>query len=329
MSISKIIAVVGATGTQGGSVVDTFLADPSWRIRALTRNSSSEKAKRLAARSSRIEVVTADANDAASLSLAFQGANVIFSVTDFWTLYMDPASRDKVKPGQALNQWCFETEVQQGRNIIDAAAKIPTLERLVFSSLANVTKWSNGKYTHVFHFDSKAVAADYGRDTYPDLWSKTSIVQVGMYLTNFLAAPWLKPHKSDKGTYIFKNGSPYKNRIPFVAAEQDTGTITKALVELSAGKNVIAYRELMYFKDYVQLWSEIVGVPAAIEYGELPAPDDLRRELEETWGWAGEFGYWAYDDKSVIHPKDLEVTLSLGTVEEWIKGQDWSSVVVN
>lgn len=327
MSNTRLIAILGATGTQGGSVVDTFLADPSWKIRALTRNVSSAKAQALASRSSMLEVVTADANDASSLLAAFQGADVIFSVTDFWTLYFDPSSKGKLKPGQALQDWCFETEVQHGRNIIDAASQVPTLKRLIFSSLANVTKWSGGRYKHVPHFDSKAIAADYGQKQHPELWSKTSIIQVGMYLTNFLGAPWLKPHTSNDGTYIFNCPTPLKEPIPFVAAEKDTGSVIKALVELPPGKNVIAYRELMTFLDYINLWGDILGLPTAVNYGPLDAPDDLWKELEETWQWAGEFGYWAHDDKSVVHPKDLGISLELGTVEDWIKAQDWKSIV--
>lgn len=329
MSTSKLVVVLGATGTQGGSVVDTFLADPSWNIRALTRNASSAKAQALASKSSKIEVVTADANDAASLLAAFQGAHAIFSVTDFWTIYWDPSSKDKLQPGQALNQWSFETELQQGRNIIDAASQTSTLERLVFSGLANVTKWSGGKYKHVLHFDSKGFAIDYGQEKYPDLWAKTSIIQVGMYLENFVAAPWLKPHKSDNGTYVFPVSKPSKEPYPFVAAAKDTGPITKALVELPAGKNVIAYRELMDFVDYIKLWGKVLSVPTDVEYGSMSVPEDLKQEIEETWEFAGEFGYWAYADETVIHPKDLDVKLELGTVEEWIKAQDWNSVVKN
>ena len=36
----KLIVITGITGQQGGSVADTFLADKSWHIRAITRDSS-------------------------------------------------------------------------------------------------------------------------------------------------------------------------------------------------------------------------------------------------------------------------------------------------
>jgi uncharacterized protein YbjT (DUF2867 family) len=63
MSDKKIIAVVGATGAQGGGLVRAILADPSGQfgVRAITRDASSEKAKALAAAGA--EVVAASVDD--------------------------------------------------------------------------------------------------------------------------------------------------------------------------------------------------------------------------------------------------------------------------
>lgn len=76
----------------------------------------------------------------------------------------------------------------------------------MLSSLSNATKWSKGKYTYVFHFDAKANAVEYARDTfevletnltYPDLWAKTSVFEAGIFLGNFTATegPSLLPIK--------------------------------------------------------------------------------------------------------------------------------------
>jgi NAD(P)-dependent dehydrogenase (short-subunit alcohol dehydrogenase family) len=183
MSSSKLIVIVGATGNQGGSVASTFLAEPGWKVRALTRDTSSTKSQALAARGA--EVVQADIDTPSSLSAAFEGASVIFGVSDFWGMFWNPANKDKAKPGQSLLAWVGEHEEHQLKNIIDAAAKVPTLERFVLSSLSNATKWSKGTYTHVYHFDSKAKAEEYGKRTYPELWAKTSAFQAGYFLSNF------------------------------------------------------------------------------------------------------------------------------------------------
>ena len=76
MSQKKIIAVVGATGAQGGGLVRAILADRDgpFVARAVTRKPDSEKARALAALGA--EVVAGDADDAPSLEPAFAGACV-------------------------------------------------------------------------------------------------------------------------------------------------------------------------------------------------------------------------------------------------------------
>lgn len=68
--MAKLVVVIGATGVQGGSVVSTLLKNWEYKIRAVTRNASSDSAKKLAAEGA--EVVAADSGDVASLKAAFQ-----------------------------------------------------------------------------------------------------------------------------------------------------------------------------------------------------------------------------------------------------------------
>lgn len=102
MTTKKLIVIIGATGGQGGSVVNSFLNDPEWRVRGITRNPSSQKSKNLEARG--VQVVQANLDDRASLAKVFQDANVIFAVSDFWGIYNDPNNRNKPRQGQALNE---------------------------------------------------------------------------------------------------------------------------------------------------------------------------------------------------------------------------------
>lgn len=84
MTDKKIIAVLGATGAQGGGLVRAILADRNgpFKCRALTRDVNSEKARALAAAGA--EVVAADVDDAATLRRAFEGAHGAYCVTFFW-----------------------------------------------------------------------------------------------------------------------------------------------------------------------------------------------------------------------------------------------------
>src|SRR6266852_7687031 len=73
----KLIAVVGATGQQGGAVVRALQADKQFKVRALTRNPA--KHSELAD-----EVIQADLNRPETLTAAFEGANGVFLITNFW-----------------------------------------------------------------------------------------------------------------------------------------------------------------------------------------------------------------------------------------------------
>ncbi|CAF9939722.1 hypothetical protein IMSHALPRED_001610 [Imshaugia aleurites] len=93
----RTIAVLGATGVQGGSVVRALLKDKSWNIRGITRDTSKDAAKALEGQG--VEIVSASIDDEQSLLQAFemkesmrlfltprnnQGVQAIFAVTNFW-----------------------------------------------------------------------------------------------------------------------------------------------------------------------------------------------------------------------------------------------------
>jgi uncharacterized protein YbjT (DUF2867 family) len=73
----KRIAVIGASGQQGGAVVRGLQAHGQFKVRALTRNSSRH-------RDLADEVVEADLNRPETLKAAFQGVHGVFLVTNFW-----------------------------------------------------------------------------------------------------------------------------------------------------------------------------------------------------------------------------------------------------
>ncbi len=84
MSARRRIAVVGATGAQGGGLARAILGDPAsaYSVRALVRDPHCEKAKALACAGA--EVVGADIDDEASVMRGLQGAYGAFFVTFYW-----------------------------------------------------------------------------------------------------------------------------------------------------------------------------------------------------------------------------------------------------
>ncbi|KAJ6783520.1 hypothetical protein PWT90_02051 [Aphanocladium album] len=326
--MTKTIVVLGATGNQGGSVAGTFLQNSEWHVRAVTRNASSAKAESLRSRGA--EVVEADLDDRESLERAFAGAHAIFAFSDTLSiLAAGPASADiKPLPEQNLMAWAAACELRQLKNAVDAAARVPTLERLVVSVLQNVSRLSGGKYTQVYHFDSKAEAEEYARETYPELWSKTSSYIPGWFLTNILPGGLSPPQKSENGTLLFCPGIKSTTQVPVFVPEEDAGPIVEALVkEPTGGKKVIGQRESMKFAEFLELFAKTTERKAEYVAGptdpaELPLPPFLQGPVYEMNSFWDEFGYDG-GDTNVITPKDLTYPPALGTVAQYLQKKDW------
>ena len=193
----KILVVIGATGNQGASVVDSFIAfTDSWHIRAVTRNPSSAKAQSLAR--SGCEVVKADTGDVESLKAAFKGATAIFAVTDYWAPFWDEEVKSKAKPGQSIRLYCHDEEIRHGINMAKAAASpevLKTLAHYIWSCTSSPRKWSKGKYNEIHHFESKAEITDWINKSEPELASKMSTIHVSFYASNVYAFRSMRPQK--------------------------------------------------------------------------------------------------------------------------------------
>ncbi|KAG4444382.1 hypothetical protein IFR05_000147 [Cadophora sp. M221] len=331
--MSKLVVIVGITGNQGGSVAEAFLQDPTWKIRGTSRDPTKASSQALIAKG--IEIVPGDVDDVESLKAAFKGANLIFGNTAFSTVFAMPTEADieKLSPGQTLREWCYELEVKQGKNVVDAAASVvDTLDLFIWSTLSHAKKWSKGKYAGVYHFDSKAVVAEYLSEKYPALGKKTSLLQLGLFITNWkwgqAAVPW---EKRPDGSFLL--AIPGSGDVPIpLFVPSDAGKFVKALSRVSPGKNLIAYGDLMTWSEYVALWSKTTGLPAAFEKTTVAVHDKLApggygEEIGEMYGYMQDFGYWAKDDTSVIFPKDLGIEVGATRIDDYIKNEDWSELI--
>ena len=172
MADKKIIAVVGATGAQGGGLVRAILADKQgpFRVRALTRDVNSENAKALAKAGA--EVVAADIDDPKSLDRAFTGAYGAFLVTFFWA------------------HFSAERETAEARSMAQAA-KRAGLQHVIWSTLEDTRKFVPltdsrmptlmGKYK-VPHFDGKGEADR----TFTDTGVPTTFLVTSFYWENLI-----------------------------------------------------------------------------------------------------------------------------------------------
>jgi uncharacterized protein YbjT (DUF2867 family) len=162
----KLIAVIGATGQQGGGVLRALQARGQFKVRALTRNP--DKHRELAE-----EVVEADLAKPETLKAAFEGAHGVFLVTNF-----GEAGTDELKQATAAIR----------------AAKDAGVKHFIWSTLPDVESISGGKF-NVPHFTGKAkidrVVKDGGFENY-------TFVIAPFYYQNLAGA--LGPHKQADGS---------------------------------------------------------------------------------------------------------------------------------
>lgn len=71
--------------------------------------------------------------------------------TDFWGPFYNPQTFSLLKENQALGEYCSDIELQQGKNVSDAASQVPPLERIVISSLVDAETLSGGRFMGVYH----------------------------------------------------------------------------------------------------------------------------------------------------------------------------------
>jgi hypothetical protein len=207
---------------QGSSVARVFLNEPGWIVRGITRDPSKPSAKKW--QDQGVEVVAGDLDDTQSLKKAFEGANVIFGTTDFWQHLLNPENHKlAAEQGRTPNEVAYDREVAQGKAVVDAAAaNVATLDRFVLSTCSESRKWSNGTLKWVLHFDAKAETVNYLKATYPELWAKTSLLQLAYYVTNWRSFSGT-PKKQEDGSFKVSLPMSGDRKIPIVDPASDTG----------------------------------------------------------------------------------------------------------
>ncbi|CAG9945430.1 unnamed protein product [Clonostachys rosea f. rosea IK726] len=279
--MSKILTIFGATGTQGGSVIDAVRADPAlskeYTIRGVTRDVTKPAAKALADKG--VQMVSADMNSIETAKPAVQGAHTVFFVTNYW------------EKGSA------ELEESQGKAVADAS-KAAGVEHLIFSSLINVTEASKGALPHVHHFDSKAAIEQYIRG----IGIPATFIQPGFYMSNYIT----QFRKNDDGSYT--HAMPVdgeKARVPVFDAASDTGLFAKAAIKDSApsGKRILAATDYLTPNQIVADFTAATGKKATYKQVSndvyksfLPAP--VAQELLENMLLLQDPGYYAGADLS-------------------------------
>ena len=306
MAEKKIIAVVGATGSQGGGLVNAILNDASgeYQARAITRDVNSEKAQALAAAGA--EVVAGDLDDQESIERAFKGAYGAYCVTFFWA------------------HFSTEKENQHATNMANAA-KAAGVQHVIWSTLEDTRNWLSindermptlqEKY-NVPHYDAKGemdhVFTELGL---PVTFFRTSFYWDNLYMFGMF------PPKGEDGIYAmaFPMGD---HPIPSIGAE-DIGPCALGIFKRGSfyiEDTVGIAAENLTCKDMAATLSKVLGVD--VQYNAVPA------DVYRGFGFPGAddignmFQIWADFEKEYVANRSIETTRklhpSLQSFEQWL-----------
>jgi uncharacterized protein YbjT (DUF2867 family) len=305
MADKKIIAVVGATGTQGGGLCRAILNDPNGglAVRAITRDPNKDNAKALAAQGA--EVVQANLDDVESLKKAFAGAHGVYGVTNFW------------------EHFSGEKEKAQAKNIAEAA-KAAGVRHVIWSTLEDTRKLMDAgdkrmpflqeKY-RVPHFDAKAEADSYFSGL-PVTYLVTSFYWDNLYMFG------LAPKKGEDGVYswTFPMGN---SKLAGIAAE-DIGKVAYGIFKAGpeyVGKTVGITGENLTISEMGDKLSKGLGI-GPVKYNAVDA------DVYRGFGFPGadEMGnmFQVYRDfeKQVLGARSSDVARKLNpqlqTFDQWL-----------
>lgn len=264
MTTPKIIAVVGATGAQGGGLAHAILKDSSheFSCRAITRKPDSDAARVLLTEGA--EIVVADMDDVESLTKAFTGAYGAFCVTNFWEHFSGAKER------------------AQAKNLADAA-RAAGVQHVVWSTLEDTRKYMDPSDTRmpmlqehyrVPHFDAKAEADEYFKDL-PTTFMRTSFYWDNLY------AFGLGPKKGEDGKFSW--AFPMGDKPMAGVAAEDIGKVAFGIFK--AGDRFIG-KDVGIASEFVTVKQMGEGLSDALQCGPVTY-HDVSADAYRAFGFPG------------------------------------------
>jgi uncharacterized protein YbjT (DUF2867 family) len=259
----EVVAVVGATGLQGGGVVSALLAAGEFSVRAISRNPQSDAARALGARG--VEVVQGDLLEPKSLGRAFEGAEGAFVVTNFW----DPTQMSR------------ETEV--GTTAV-RAARVAGVKRLVWSTLPDSEALTGGSLK-VVHFSGKA-RVDAAVDAAG--FHRHAFVHAPMYFQNFLGM--MAPQPLPNGGRGWAVPMDPAARVMHAGDVTEVGRVVAAAFsakdKLANGVHLAVCGGVYSWNDFVATLNsqghrlEVLQVPPEVYDGFYPGAHEMREMFQ-------------------------------------------------
>jgi uncharacterized protein YbjT (DUF2867 family) len=295
MADKKIIAVMGATGAQGGGLARAILADKAseFAVRAVTRNADSDRARALA--DAGAEVVVADMDDQASLEKAYAGAYGVFCVTNFWEHFSaEKEGEQAAAMARATKQAGVEHVIWS--TLDDTRLRIP----LDDDRLPTL----QGKYK-VPHFDGKG-ASD---NVFVSEAAPTTFLLTAFYWENFIYFG-MGPHKGDDGKLVL--ALPLGGvKLPGIAAE-DTGKCAYGVFRRGtgmAGQRVGIAGEILSGEEMAAKLTAALGQP--VNFYDVPFDDYRALGFPGAEDLGNMFQYQAILGDEFLASRDPELSRSL------------------
>jgi uncharacterized protein YbjT (DUF2867 family) len=283
---NKIIAVAGAMGQQGGAVARKLLAD-GWQVRALTRDINKPAAQALAQAGA--EVVPGDMEDRTELDAAFKDAYGVFSVQNFW-----------------LPNVGFEGEIQQGKNVAEAA-KDAGVQHLVYSSVGAAHRGMEQK-----HFESKWIVEQHIHS----LNVPYTIFRPAVFMDNY---NWSRPYILN-GTLTGMGLRPEKE-IQSIAVEDIGVFVALAFANRDEylGKTIELAGDALTESQIADTFTKVIGRPV-----KLTTP-----RAAEGWGdpeeRAARFNFFNGEAYATDIPTLRKLHPSLLTLEQYLRKNGWEN----
>ena len=315
MTNGKLIAVVGGTGSQGGGLVRAILDDPAreFRVRTLTRNAQSSKARELAAAGA--EVVEADLDDGPSLRNAFDDADGAFIVTNYWAERSPEAEAERTRADMELAQadmaalaakqagvsHVIWSTLEDTRDVFGSDDRVPTVDE----------RWK------VPHFDAKAEADAVFREY--DV--PTTFLRTTFFFEGF--AGGMGPVRSDDGTLVLT--MPMADQPLAGIAVADIGRTALSVFKRGAeliGETVSIAGDHLTGDQYASAFSDAFG--EAVAYRPLSWDDFRGQGFPGAVEMGNMFQYYAQNATSFVGDRDLaavrKLNPALQSFRDWIAG---------
>ena len=284
--MSKLLVVFGATGQQGGSIVETVLNDPElreqYKIRGITRDVSQSSSQSLEAKG--VQMVKGDVNDTASLEEVLKDAHTVFLMT-----------------GATQEGITKEAEINQGKTATDAAIAAE-VKYLIYSTLPHCSVISSGRFTGIEHFDSKAEIEAHIRGQ-P---IKSAFFSPGSFMSNFDRI--MAPRPVGDGSYAWTNCIDKTAQFPLIDTAHDTGKFVGAILanpDKYQGKVFCAATKMYSMEDIVRIMSDKSG--KTVKYNQAPfeafksrMPQGRGEELVQMLQYHQDIGYYGPQSAELV-----------------------------